>query len=229
MKFAVLSSLPLIAALALTARADSVQFSFNGSGVSGAGTLTYTPQAGGAGTITGITGTFSDTNTGINGKPAIVDAVITGLVPINPVNPLPVNVTAPDFSQYVIANGVPGEHPSPSLSYDNTYYPDGSPVVCTDYPFSGGFLDVYGVLFTLSSGQVAGLWSNGVQPTGLDYGVAVADATYTYDYVAGGVNASAAPVAAVPLPAAFWMGLSTLGGLAGISVLRQRAGRRAIA
>jgi len=221
--------LPLIAALSLTARADSVQFSFNGAGVSGAGTLTYTTQAGGAGgagAITGISGVFTDTNPGINGKPAIVDAIITGLVPVNPVNPLPQGVTAPDFSRYVIANGVPGEHPSPSLSFDNTFYPDGSPVVCTDYPFSGGFLDVYGVLFTTSTGHVVGLWSNGVQPTGLDYGVAVADATNTYDYVAGGVNASAA---AVPLPAAFWMGLSTLGGLAGISVLRQRAGRRAMA
>jgi hypothetical protein len=222
MKSGILSVLPLIAvgALALNAQAESVNFSFNGSGVSGSGVLTYTPHSNGAGTITGISGVFSDTNT-----PTAINATITGLYAINPVTPLPVNVTAPDFSQYATQNvppPEPGGTPGTSLSYDNTYYPDGAPVVCTDYPFSGGFVDVYGVLFKLSDGKVAGLWSNGVQPkVGLNYGVAVADATNTYDYV-GGVNATAS-AAAVPLPAAAWMGLTTLAGLGGISLLRKRA------
>lgn len=226
MKFMVPSALSLLAisAFALNAQANSVNFSFSGSGVSGSGTLTYTQGAGGAGAITGITGTFTDNNAGINGKPSIVNVPITGLVAINPVVPLPAEVTAPDFSRFAVAGGVPGTPPSNSLSYDNTFYPDGSPVVCTDYPFSGGFLDVYGVLFTLSDGHVVGLWSNGDQPSGLSYGVAVADASNTYDYVSGGVDAS---VSAVPLPAAAWMGLSTLAGLAGISVLRKRAARAA--
>lgn len=226
MKFVVLSALPLfaVAALAPSARANSVNFSFNGSGISGSGTLTYTPQSSGAGTITGITGSFTDTNAGSHNKPNIVNSPITGLVAINPVSPLPVNVTAPDFSQYAVANGVPGTPPSNSLSYDNNFYPDGSPTVCTDYPFKGGFLDVYGLLFTIPNGKVVGLWSNGIKDSsGPTYGVALADATYTYDYV----NDLTASVRAVPLPAAVWMGLSTLAGLAGISLLRKRRSTRA--
>jgi hypothetical protein len=218
-----LSVLPLLAvgAFALNAQAESANFSFSGSGVSGSGTFTYTPGSDGAGTITDITGVFSDTNT-----PTPINATITGLYAINPISPLPTAVLAPNFSRFATQNvppQEPGGTPGTSLSYDNTFYPDGSPVVCTDYPFSGGFLDVYGVLFKLSDGKVAGLWSNGIQPqVGLNYGLAVADANDTYDYV-GGLNATAAVVHAVPLPAAAWMGLSTLTGLAGISVLRKRA------
>jgi hypothetical protein len=219
MKRTVLSVLPLLAvgAFALNAQAGSANFSFNGSGVSGSGTLTYT--SGGA--ITGVTGLFSDTNTATP-----INATITGLYAVNPITPLPAGVLAPDFSRFATQNvppPEPGGTPGTSLSYDNTFYPDGSPVVCTDYALSGGFLDVYGVLFTLSNGQVAGLWSNGVQgDAGLNYGAAVADATNTYDYV-GGLSFTATPIAAVPLPAAAWMGLSTLAGLAGISLLRKRA------
>jgi hypothetical protein len=218
MKRTVLSVLPLLAvgAFAMNAQAESANFSFSGSGVSGSGTLTYNAD----GAITGITGLFSDTNTSTP-----INATITGLHAINPITPLPAGILATDFSRFATQNVPPessGGTPGTSLSYDNMFYPNGSPVVCTDYPFSGGFLDVYGVLFNLSNGQVAGIWSNGIQPqVGLDYGAAVADATNTYDYV-GGLSFDAAPVRAVPLPAAAWMGLSTLGGLAGISLLRKR-------
>ncbi len=190
----ILTVLPLVGAMAFAqqAQADTFNFSFSGSGVSGQGTLVYSPQPGGADTITGITGVFSDTNTGLNGKPDIVNATITGLVPIDPVVPLPVNVIAPDFSYFNIVNGVPSppaSQPSPALSYDNNLYPGGSPVVCLDYPASGGVFDVYGLLFTISNGDVVGLWSNGVfpgaPPSSLNYGVAVADSNFTYDYVGG--------------------------------------------
>jgi hypothetical protein len=226
MKCSVLAALPLIAvgSFALSAQAESVPFSFDGPGVSGSGTLTYTPDSSGAGPITDITGIFSDTNTATP-----IQATITGLYAVNPITPLPAGITAPDFSRFATQNvppAEPGGAPGTSLSYDNTFYRDGAPVVCTDYPFSGGFVDVYGVLFTLSSGQVAGLWSNGVQPqVGLNYGVAVADANNTYDYV-NGVNATAG-VRAVPLPAAAWMGMSTLMGLAALSLVRKRRAQMA--
>ena len=194
------------------ARGDVVDFSFDGSGVSGSGTITYTSEAGGTDTITGITGLFSDTNAGINGKPNIVDATITGIIPINPVVPLPAAVIAPDFSQFTVVNGIPSppaSQASPSLSYDNNFYPDGSPIVCTDYPFSGGVFDVYGVLFTISNGDVVGLWSNGITPGPVDpaiYGVAVADANNTYDYV-GGVTVVA------PEPAGYSLMALVLAGM----------------
>lgn len=215
MKFKILAVLPVlgIASLVLPARADVTNFSFSGSGVTGQGTLTYTPQAGGAYRITDISGTFSDSNTGINGFTPINNATITGLVAINPVNPLPPAVLAPDFSYYPIVNGVPPTPPatqaSPALSYDNTYYPTESPAVCTDYQASGGQLDVYGVLFTISNGDVVDLWSNGIFPGApgpATYGVAVADPNYTYDYV-GGVTA------AVPEPSAGALAVLALTGL----------------
>ena len=198
MKIGILPALAslLVAACGLEARADVTNFSFSGPGVSGSGTLTYTPNASGTGTITGITGTFTDTNTGLNSKPLIVSQNITGLLAINPVVPLPANVTAPDFSLFSIANGVPSppaSEASTALSYDNDFYPNGSPIVCTDYPFSGGLFDVYGLLFSLSNGDVVGVWSNGILPGPPDpamYGVAVADATNTYDYVSSGVTFS---------------------------------------
>jgi hypothetical protein len=202
MRRKILTILPLVGALTFAqhAQANTVSFWFTGPGVSAHGTLTYSPTPGGADPITGITGVFSDSNTGLNGKPDIVNATITGLYAINPVVPLPVNVTAPDFSLYPIVNGVPSppaSQASPGLSYDNTFYPDGSPIVCTDYPASGGLLDVYGVMFTISNGDVVDLWSNGVFPgapaSSLTYGVAVADANYTYDYVGGVAFAAPEP------------------------------------
>jgi hypothetical protein len=202
------------------ARASVADFSFSGPGVSASGTLTYTLGADGAGRITGVTGVFTDTNAGFNNKPSIVNAAITGLQPIQPVVPLPENVTAPDFSRFDVANGIPSppaQEKSSSLSYDNTFYPTGSPVVCTDYPFSGGTLDVYGVLLKISNGDVVGIWSNGITPgsTAPDYGMAVADATNTYDYVSGGVTA-------IPLPPGLPTGLAMLSGLGLVGLVRRR-------
>lgn len=50
---------------------------------------------------------------------------------------------------------------------------------------------MYGLLMTLDNGDVVDLWSNGIFPGApgpADYGVAVGDANYTYDYVNGGVS-----------------------------------------
>lgn len=214
-----------IASMALLAQANTTNFSFSGPGVSGQGTFTYAPVSGGVDNITGITGTFSDSNAGLNGKTSIDNATITGLVAISPLSTLPTNVTAPDFSQFAIAHGVPAQPPattpSPSLSYDNNYYPAGSPVVCSDYPASGGVFDVYGLMFTLSNGDVVGLWSNGIFPHSTapaDYGVAVADTNYTYDYVNGGVTAS------VPEPSAWGL----VAACAGLGFVRRRRTTKAM-
>ena len=142
----------------------------NGGGVSGHLTLTYSISGTGANPITGISGALSDPSLGIT------NLAVTGLIPIDPVVPLPDFVTAPDFSYLSVPGGVPSPpaaEPSTSLSYDNTYYPGGSWVVCLDYPFSGGVLDVYGVAFTIANGDAVDLWSNGVVPgaTSADYGL----------------------------------------------------------
>lgn len=62
-----------------------------------------------------------------------------------------------------------------TISYDNLYYPGGSPITCPGYPGAGGFLDIYGVLFTLANGDKVDYWSNGTFPGGppLSYGIAV--------------------------------------------------------
>lgn len=72
------------------------------------------------------------------------------------------------------------------LTYDDLFYPGGVPITClwyfTDdgttaakYPFTGGFLDVYGVVFKLSDNTYLELWGNGngipgVGPGPLNYG-----------------------------------------------------------
>lgn len=67
-----------VAALAITpaALADSFDFTITGNGVNASGVLTATSLGGGVFGITGITGTYSDTN-GIN----VVSGTITGLYP----------------------------------------------------------------------------------------------------------------------------------------------------
>ena len=194
-KFGCLSAIAMLELGFLgAAQAATANFSIIGDGINTQFTITYSgsPDVNGGYAITGITGTFADTNNSLQGGgPLNINATITGLYAVSPVSPLPANVIAPDFSVFPIVNGVPSPPaavPSPGLSYDNSYYPSGSPVVCLDYPASGGPLDVYGVMFTLNNGDVVDVWSNGVFPgsppgTRFTYGVAVADGTNTYDYV----------------------------------------------
>ena len=192
MKYPLLYSVAALALAAATsqANADTVQFSFGGGGVSGTATLTYGtatdakyPQAF---KLTGITGTFSDSNIGIS------DASFTGLEPLNISAPEPTNLLAPaDFSRFPVAVGT--QHGS--ISFDNLFYPGGSPQSATDYPFHGGFLDIYGLLATISNGDVVDIWSNGVEPgeTVPDYGTAVATSAKSLDYVGGNVAVTPEP------------------------------------
>ena len=174
------------AAIASHAEAGTVVFSFSGPGVSGSLELTY-----GAATdatypaaleVTGISGTFSDTNVGI------VNATITSLVAITRDAPEATNLLAPnDFSKFSVASGLTHQ---PLLSYDNLYWPAGSPQTASDYPFYGGVLDIYGLLFNIGGGTVVNVWSNGDNSGSgiIDYGVAVATHAAALDYVETGVR-----------------------------------------
>lgn len=198
----------------LQSSAATFGYSFSGPGVSGHVELTYGaatdatyPQAF---EVTGISGTFSDSNNGLG----IVNAPIGALVPVNHAAPEATNLLAPnDFSKFPVASGLPMQN-NGSLSYDNLFYPGGSPQTASDYPFHGGFLDIYGLMFTIGDGRVVNFWSNGdFSGTGsgpVDYGVAVATSDTALDYVAGGV-------APVPEPSTYALmvaGFGVLGWMA---------------
>lgn len=185
-----------LASFAASAKADTFDFGFNGPGVSGNVTLTYgsaqdakVPQGL---EVTGISGSVSDTKLGI------VDATISGLEAINHASPDPTNLLAPnDFSRYSVATGLAD---GPALSYDNLLYLGGSPQTASSYPVSGGFLDIYGLLFDITgggstAGEVVNFWSNGITPgaPAADFGIAFANHATALDYVSGGVTTTPEP------------------------------------
>ena len=210
-----LASAALLAAasLASQAQADTISFNFDGSGVSTQIELTYVPNPNtgplgnrpnlvdpvGSFVVTGLTGTFSDAFLGISG------ATITGLVPIVPEtahDDNPPNLLAPHSLSFM-ASG---------LTYDNLFYLNGSPQTASDYPYHGGYFDIYGLGFTIDGGNQVNLWSNGDFGGGPDYGAAVTDGGATViDYVGG---------LAVPEPGSFVLFGS---GLLGLLALRRRS------
>ncbi|MBV8896186.1 MAG: PEP-CTERM sorting domain-containing protein [Acidobacteriaceae bacterium] len=157
-----LCALFALTAVAPVTLADQYNFSFHGGGISTSGTLTVSGTATpGYDAITGISGTFTDTNAGISGA-------ITGLY-------MPISYTAPP-------GGSPASTPA-GISYDDTFYPAAdSPNNCADYPFYGGYFDVYGVAFNVAGGFVGALWSDGVIPgAGLVYAAGDSNATTLLD------------------------------------------------
>jgi hypothetical protein len=85
---------------------------------------------------------------------------------------------------------------------------DGTPI----YPFSGGFLDIMGVMFALDNGNFVDLWSFGDTaagffgpswPGGLSYGISVIQPTAEggYEVLTGPPFASAS----VPEPSFLWL------------------------
>ena len=171
-KGGLLALLGLAAILAITpaAMADSYVFSFSGGGLSGSGVINVSnavvPGVPGGYQVTGISGVFSDSNIGLT------NAAITGL-----------QTTSLPSGIYPDGTFVPPGSPADGFgfSYDNLFYPDGnSPAVCPPpppgdpngpYPFGGGVLDIYGLLFNVEGGYSVDLWSNGVVPGfGLTYG-----------------------------------------------------------
>ncbi len=152
------------------AASENINFSFTGpGGISGSGIFTVATTANPAiDDITGITGTFLDPGDGVSGP-------ISGLVPSAYSNVCP---GAANFSPA-------------GYSFDNLYYPSGSPAICaSDYPFAGGVLDIFGVLFNVNDAGTTftiNLWSNGVVPgTGLGYGISVAKGVNTINDGVGG-------------------------------------------
>lgn len=208
----VCAALLITAMLPLRAKADMFDFSFSGSGVSGTVQLTYGSATDAkypnAFEVTGISGTFSDSNNGLN----IVDASILSLVPINHATPESSNLLAPDdFSRFAVANGLPAQE-NGFLTYDNLYWPGGSPQTASDYPLHGGFLDIYGLMFNIDGGDVVDLWSNGTitgSGDGPIYGVAVATSDQALDYE-GNLSVS------TPEPSALLMLSFGVFGLAGM-------------
>jgi hypothetical protein len=178
--------------LAGQARATTTPIYFSGPGVSGTLMITYGPATDSkypnAFEITGISGVFSDTNNGLD----IVDAPVGPLVAINHATPESTNLLAPnDFSKFAVASGLPADNAG-FLTYDNLFWPGGAPATASDYPGAGSFLDIYGLMFSIGNGEVVDLFSNGIGfgPPGAVFGVAVATADASSDYVADGVTAS---------------------------------------
>ena len=227
--YAAAAAVIMSASLTCQASADTFTFNFAGSGVSGSIQLTYAenPNAGnnwpgnrpnvddpiGSFVVTGITGNFSDSNLGIS------NAAITGIIPSNPQNPAELeNTYAPhSFGFYPIANGT---GLATGFSYDNLFYPNGSPQVAPPdhYPFHGGYFDIYGLVFAIEGGDSVNLWSNGNTPGGLAYGIGVTDGTDVLDYVT---------VAAVPEPSSWALMLLGFAGV-GFMAYRRRKSKPAL-
>jgi hypothetical protein len=144
----------LMAAMAGQARATTVGINFSGPGVSGALELTY-----GAATdakypnayeVTGISGTFSDSNNGLN----IVNAPVGSLVAITHDTPEPTNLLAPnDFSRFAVASGLPLIN-NGFLTYTNLFWPGGSPQVASRSWWKLPMAVISGGQITGSSGQI---------------------------------------------------------------------------
>lgn len=224
----------LLAGLAPYAQATTVEIGFNGAMGSGHASLTVVTDTtgaepagpsdpSGAQVVTGASGTFTNATLG--------SVTITGVLARNFALPFdmqsggtwqPGDLPFPaSFSQLAAAgtsaqdNGV--------ITYDDLFYAHGSPHTCWDYPFFGGFLDPYGVMFSLSSGgNLVGyldLWSFGVVAPdalgpgtgGLTYGMAVMQLNSDggLDVLGGAPFATAA----VPEPNFLWLFGTALLGL----------------
>lgn len=196
------------------ANASVVRIHFGGAAGSGYADLTVGPA--GADdvvdpshppmAITDATGAFSG-------------AAITGVQPLNHATPPPGEVLPASYSLF----SIPGYGDHDGVSYDNLFYPVGSPLICLIdgtpvYPFSGGFLDLMGVMFTLDNGNFVDLWSFGVTdpdffgpgwPGGLTYGIKVIQPTNDgYEVLPFPPFATAS----VPEPDFFWLfGAAVLG------------------
>jgi hypothetical protein len=203
------AALSLAASFPLLANASTITLNFNGPEVSSRIELTYGtatdakyPQGF---EVTGISGTYSDSNNGLN----IVNAAIESIVPVTREAPPAGNLDAAnDFSRFAVAMGLP-EFTNGFITYDNLVYPGGSPQ-------TGGPLDPLGLLFNIAGGKVVTLWPNeGVSVTGTgDYSVVVATRDTFLSYAEGTLTT-------VPEPSTYALMLAGLG--VGGLMIRRRA------
>jgi PEP-CTERM motif len=245
MKRAGIGCLAALAGFVLASQAQASwqrAFTLTNGSVSASGylTLSYNPNAANSPAgdynglmITNISGTLTDVAMGwTNPVP------ITGLDPGYANTPTDDQLTPASFQWYEHDN-----NPFDPLSYswDNLLFPGGSPNACTDYPFGGGVLDIYGVLFDLggaATGTMVDLWSNGVltnasTPTDPVYGPSLNGASiYELKYLstdAPGIFFDQPGVSftvAVPEPSTWAM---LLLGFAAIGFTGYRARRSAVA
>jgi hypothetical protein len=210
-------------AAAVPAHADIYNFSFSGGSMSGSGYIVVSPAAipgvPGAEQVTNIVGTFTDSALGLSNA-TITGLIATGLPSVN-------------ADGTFIPPGSPGA--GYGFSWDNLFYPGGnSPAVCPPdpseppYPFGGGYLDIYGLLFTVATkGEtvVVDLWSNGVIPGfGLTYGVGDSIAGTKESTYGEPFSGTSATVNFTPEPGSLVL-LGT-GALGAVGLIRRRlAGR----
>ena len=186
--YVVSAALLVAASLPWQANSSTFDFTFTGPGVSGSiGVSVWQPQTRYPVFEVGNQRRFSDSSL------SIVNAPIQSLVSITRDTPDATNLLAPhDFSRFAVATGLDPVS-NGFLTYDNLFWPGGSPPTASDYPLHGGFLDIYGLMFSLGNGDVVDVWSNGnrgAPPYRLP-GVGVATHATALDYVGGGVSATA--------------------------------------
>lgn len=239
---AVRGKLPLLAAGAVLAMlfvaphagATTVRINFGGAAGHGYADLTLAPDPNQSSSYSPLpvspTPTLSSSDpagaqyiTGASGR--FNGIAITGVQPTNSGTPPPLPgggyETLPNsFSWFVSSAG--------QNSYDNLfYYPVGSPLVCppvgpTPYTFHGGFLDIFGVMFSLADGGALGLWSDGVMPGGLTFGISVYTAAAGGGYDLDSFQFAGA-FAAVPEPGFIWLfGAGLVGLLAWCRAMENR-------
>lgn len=211
---ALASAISLAALLPSQASAETFALTVSGDGISAAITLTYGAQTdakyASASVVTGISGSFSSSTLGIS------NASILGLVKTNFATPDADNLLAPrHFSRFSVAEGT-DDISNGYISYDNLLWLSGSPQTASDYPVSGGLLDIYGLMFRIGSGRVVNLWSNGDFGDGPVYGAHVA----TVDEML--LKGATVSVTAVPEPASVALLLAGL-GLVGVAARRRAA------
>ncbi|MEO7072638.1 MAG: PEP-CTERM sorting domain-containing protein [Rhodanobacter sp.] len=211
MKTGLLTGAAMLAMFAFGAQAQAtvVHIGFNGAGATGHASLTVGADTT-AGDPTGaqvITDASGSVSVGTQ-KFAITGVLARNFAPPNDAVPTSDDLPFPPvpFPASYSALGVlnpPGM--DTAITFDDLYYADGSPRTCWDYPYSGGFLDPYGVMFTLDNGGFLDLWSDGVMPGGLTYGFALMQPSmdpagnWVSDFQFSGVRA------AVPEPDFMWL------------------------